>query len=84
MPIDQVRSDALARVRSAREAWRTRDPEGAAEELGRIIEPGREPAERTQRILAATGDYLRTQKGKRQVNRDPDRCNRSMSNGELS
>jgi ribonuclease HI len=38
MPLDRVRSDALHGVRLAREAWRQRDPEGAAE-LGRIVEP---------------------------------------------
>jgi hypothetical protein len=65
MPLDRVRQDALHGVRLARLAWRVRDPEDAARELGRVVEPGREQeqAERTRRILAAAGDYLRTQTG---------------------
>jgi hypothetical protein len=42
MPADRVRSDALYGVSLAAAAWRTRDPEGAAKVLGRIIEPGHE------------------------------------------
>jgi hypothetical protein len=42
VPLDRVRQDALYGVQLARQAWRARDPEGAAKELGRIIEPGHE------------------------------------------
>ena len=65
MPLPQVQADARNGVRLACEAWRTRDPEDAARELDRIIEPGREQeqAERTRRILVTAGDYLRTQTG---------------------
>jgi hypothetical protein len=38
MPLDRVRTDALHGVRLAREAWRIRDPDGAARELGWIVE----------------------------------------------
>jgi len=59
MSIDRVRSDGLHGVSLAIEAWRTRDPAGAARELGPVIEPGheKEQVERTRRILAAVGDY---------------------------
>ena len=39
MPIDRVRADALHGVRAAREAWRERDPDGAGQQLGKVIEP---------------------------------------------
>jgi hypothetical protein len=58
MPIDQVRSDARAGVRLAREGWRIRDSEGAAKELGRIVEPSAltgEPRGGQARIQAASG-----------------------------
>jgi hypothetical protein len=64
MPLDQVKADARNGVRLAVEAWRQRDPDGAARELHPIVEPGqeRERADRTRRILAAVGDYQRGQK----------------------
>ena len=69
MPIDQVRSDARNGVRLAREAWRVRDSESAAQELGRIIEPGceREQVERQRRIAQAIGDFQRGQKDARRT-----------------
>ena len=36
VPLDRVKQDALYGVRLARLAWRTRDPEGAAKELGHV------------------------------------------------
>jgi len=62
MPLPRVRTDALHGVRLAREAWRVRDPDGAARELGRVVEPLSVTSgadERQARVLQATGDYLR-------------------------
>jgi len=39
MPLERVQQDALHGVSAAREAWRKRDPEGAAREIGYVIEP---------------------------------------------
>ncbi len=53
MPLDRVRLDAKTGVTLARLAWRERDPEGAAREMGRVVEPvelktqARERQERT-------------------------------------
>lgn len=59
VPLPRVRVDALYGVRAAREAWRARDPEGAAKILGRIIEPGQEHelmrCNRPQLTSVATG-----------------------------
>ena len=65
MPLAQVRTDARNGVRLACEAWRTRDPEGAARELGRIVEPPaaagepreQDQAERQGRIRTAVADF---------------------------
>ncbi|RPJ20744.1 MAG: hypothetical protein EHM35_19100 [Planctomycetaceae bacterium] len=67
VPLDRVRSDALYGVRLARLAWRARDPEGAAKELGRIIEPGHEHelTRHPQRTQAPTGKRARRKVGKK-------------------
>jgi len=62
MPLSRVRLDALQGVKLAREAWRTRDSDGAARELGRVVERpivADDTRERQARVLQATGDYLR-------------------------
>ena len=41
MPLARVRADAHQGVSLAKEAWRQRDPEGAAKALGSIVEPTR-------------------------------------------
>ena len=40
MPLSRVIEDARAGVSAARVAWRIRDKDGAARELGHVIEPG--------------------------------------------
>ena len=59
MPLDQLKSDARAGVGLARAAWRIRDPEAAARELGAILLPGQEAQARRQRIIEAAGNYQR-------------------------
>jgi len=61
MPLSRVRLDALHGVKLAREAWRVRDPEGVARELGRIVEPSSATSgadERRDRVLQATRDFF--------------------------
>ena len=67
MRFDRLRSDALAGVHLAREAWRARDPEGAAKELGRVIQPGHECelAGRVRRISPGAGKPKRARKTRR-------------------
>jgi hypothetical protein len=64
IPLAHVRADALYGVRAAREAWRVRDPEGAANQLERNVEPGQElgQVDRARRIGPIAGDDPRTGK----------------------
>ena len=51
MPLPQVKADAGAGVALARVAWRSRDPQGAALDLGRVIEPGHEREQADRRTV---------------------------------
>jgi len=62
MPLSRVKTDALVGVRLAREAWRARDPKGAANELGHVIEPSSVTTgadERQARVVQALKDFFR-------------------------
>ncbi len=63
MPLDRVRSDALAGVRLAREAWLELDSKSAAV-LGPTLEPGHE-AEFRRRSPGTTGKPTRGSKTRR-------------------
>ncbi len=54
-PLQDVRRDALHGVALAKAAWRQRDPDGAAMELGRVVEPTCPPTH-VAGVLRALGD----------------------------